>query len=73
MKQSLFIIAAGITLPSLAWATDARMSYTTAASTYETIAGMSSYALAKNGTLTTPTITKPSIDGGALTTDGNNG
>ena len=42
-----------------------------AAKTYETIAGMSSYALAKNGTLTTPAITQPSIDGGLLTTDGN--
>ena len=37
---------------------------------YETIAGMSSYALATNGKLTTPTITQPSIDGGTLTTDG---
>lgn len=41
-----------------------------AAATYETITGMSKYALATNGTLTTPTITEPSIDGGALTTDG---
>ncbi|MFT9361595.1 hypothetical protein [Acetobacter okinawensis] len=46
------------------------VSQTTAASTYETIAGMASYALATNGKLTTPTITKPSIDGGTLTTDG---
>jgi hypothetical protein len=38
---------------------------------YETIAGMANYALATNGTLTTPSITQPSIDGGKLTTDGN--
>lgn len=37
---------------------------------YETIAGMANYALATNGTLTTPSITQPSIDGGKLTTDG---
>lgn len=41
-----------------------------AAATYETISGMSKYALATNGTLTTPSITKPSIDNGTLTTDG---
>ena len=37
---------------------------------YETLAGMSAYVLKTNGTLITPTITKPSIDGGTLTTDG---
>ncbi|WP_139313003.1 hypothetical protein [Novacetimonas hansenii] len=41
-----------------------------AAATYETITGMSKYALVTDGTLTTPTITKPSIDDGTLTTDG---
>lgn len=46
------------------------VSQTAASSTYETIAGMASYALATNGKLTTPSITQPSIDGGALTTDG---
>ncbi|MCP1214148.1 hypothetical protein [Acetobacter okinawensis] len=46
------------------------VSQTAASSTYETIAGMANYALATNGKLTTPTITKPSIDGGTLTTDG---
>lgn len=47
------------------------VSSSTAASTYETIAGMSSYALKTNGTIITPSITKPSIDDGTLTTDGN--
>ena len=47
------------------------LTVTDAASTYETIAGMANYALATNGTLTTPSITKPSIDSGKLTTDGN--
>lgn len=46
------------------------VSKATAAATYETIAGMSSYVLATNGKLTTPTITQPSIDAGTLTTDG---
>lgn len=46
------------------------VSQTAAASTYETIAGMANYALATNGKLTTPSITQPSVDGGALTTDG---
>lgn len=40
------------------------------AATYATITGLSKYALATNGTLMTPTITQPSIDGGKLTTDG---
>ena len=48
-----------------------------AAKTYETVAGMSSYALAKSGTLTKPTLVSPaatgisSFDSGLLTTDGN--
>ncbi|MFT9441016.1 MAG: hypothetical protein ABF593_04555 [Acetobacter papayae] len=46
------------------------MTLQTLTDNYETIAGMADYALATNGTLTTPTITKPSIDGGTLTTDG---